>query len=84
LIYARETVLFCCGMHPLHPQICLLFPSADTILGLILPISSMRSDRRSPSAKASIARSSETFFVEFLLRSSVVCMSAVSCRFFAC
>jgi hypothetical protein len=41
--------------------------SSDTVMGLGLPISSTRSDRRSPSAKASIARSSEIFSAEFFI-----------------
>jgi hypothetical protein len=38
---------------------------SDTVLGLILPISSTRSPRRNPSVKALIALSSETSTAEF-------------------
>jgi hypothetical protein len=44
-----------------------MFISSKTVLGLILPISSTRSHHRNPSVKASIARSSETSTVEFLM-----------------
>jgi hypothetical protein len=41
--------------------------NSDTVLGLIRPISSTRSPRRNPSVHASIALSSETTNVEFLI-----------------
>jgi hypothetical protein len=41
--------------------------SSATIVGLVLPISSTRSERRSPAEKASIAHSSETSSAEFLI-----------------
>jgi hypothetical protein len=41
--------------------------SSETVLGFILPISSTRSERRSPAEKASIALSSETSSAEFLM-----------------
>jgi hypothetical protein len=58
----------CCCTHLLHLQICLLYP-LDLILffGLILPISSTRSPRLSPTMNASIALSSETLTAKFLI-----------------
>jgi hypothetical protein len=41
--------------------------NSDTILGLVLPNSSMRSERRRPDAKASIALSSETSSAVFFI-----------------
>jgi hypothetical protein len=41
--------------------------SSDIVLGLFLPISSMKSDQRSSSTKASIARSSEMSSTEFYI-----------------
>jgi hypothetical protein len=41
--------------------------SLDTVFGLVLPISSTRSERRRPLEKASIALSSETSSAEFLI-----------------
>jgi hypothetical protein len=49
------------------PNLLAISISSDTVLGLSLPISSTRSDRQSPSAKVSIARSSETFSAEFFI-----------------
>jgi hypothetical protein len=40
---------------------------SDTVFGLILPISLTRSPRRNPSVIASIALSSKTLTVEFLM-----------------
>jgi hypothetical protein len=41
--------------------------SSDIVLGLVLPIFSMKSERWSPSTKASIARSSEMSSPEFFI-----------------
>jgi hypothetical protein len=41
--------------------------SSDTILGLVLPISSTKYERWSASTKASIARFSETSSIEFFI-----------------
>jgi hypothetical protein len=49
------------------PSVNLLASSINsaTVVGLVLPISSARSERRRPAEKASIARSSETSSAEF-------------------
>jgi hypothetical protein len=41
--------------------------SYDTVFGLVMPISSTKSERQSPSTKASIARSSEMSYTEFFI-----------------
>jgi hypothetical protein len=44
-----------------------MFINSDNVLGLICPISSTRSPRRNPSVMVSIALSSETSTIEFLI-----------------
>jgi hypothetical protein len=41
--------------------------SSDTVLGLVLTISSTKSERQNPSTKASIACSSDTLSAEFFI-----------------
>jgi hypothetical protein len=57
----------CFDMHPLCLWICFLHPCSVTVFGLIRPISSMKSARRSPCVKASIALSLDTSSTEVLI-----------------
>jgi hypothetical protein len=79
ICHARATVPFCCGMHPLHLWICLLFPSALTLSW----VWSFPFLQQGPIAEALVQRHlllarRRCFLLNFLLRSSIVCMSAVS------
>jgi hypothetical protein len=82
ICHARVIVPFCCAKHPLHPQICLLFPLV-MILSWVWVFPFLQ---RGPIGEALVQRHllltrQRYFLLNFLLRSSAVCMSTVSRHF---
>jgi hypothetical protein len=83
LVYrVQVTVPFCCGKHPLHPRICLLFPS------ILIPswIWFFSFLQRDPNDIALVQRHLllacwRHFLLRFLLCSSAVCMSVMPRHF---